>query len=353
MTKIAQNFWLKDLNASSPTDKVLSIDANGEVKESTKTLDEIGVISTLQQVLDEGNTSTTPAIFQSGINTVSVDPSNVEADDTIFKTILSATNLTFQDLSTTKQTSLNFVSPSVNRSIQLPDGDGILALESLTVPYTGATNDLNLGANDLTATQITGGILKSQAPVNPVVQLINTGASKTVSLAGNSSPSSSLYQVEMPPSSGVLALKSDTSLQAVTTQGNTTTNNIEIITTGGGDKLKLTENGQFGHSLAFYSALSGVTNTLTQENIPSGRNTISYLVFKNGTNELKVPDSDGTLQAFSVINTSTPQTTATLNASFPNVHLGFRVVNVDSTERYTYTKISASLWRRSELMTDI
>lgn len=55
------------------------------------------------------------------------------------------------------------------------------------------------------------------------------------------------------------------------------------------------------------------------------------------------------------INTSTPQTSTTLNTSFPDADypIGTQVLNQDSTERYIYTKITSTTWRRSELLTDI
>jgi hypothetical protein len=53
------------------------------------------------------------------------------------------------------------------------------------------------------------------------------------------------------------------------------------------------------------------------------------------------------------INTSTPQTSTTLNNAFPGAVIGVKVINQDSTQRYTYTKVGSTTWRRSELMTDI
>lgn len=78
-------------------------------------------------------------------------------------------------------------------------------------------------------------------------------------------------------------------------------------------------------------------------------------VLSSGNRNITIPYKTGDLEVISTINTSTPQTSATLNTSHPMATnpIGTKVVNLDSTERYTYTRISASLWRRGELMTNI
>ena len=70
-----------------------------------------------------------------------------------------------------------------------------------------------------------------------------------------------------------------------------------------------------------------------------------------------LPDNTGTIaltsDVYRTINTSTIQTSATLNATFPNAEPGTKVVNLDATLRYMYIKVGDNEWRRSELMTNI
>ncbi|CAL2091484.1 conserved protein of unknown function [Tenacibaculum sp. 190524A02b] len=60
-------------------------------------------------------------------------------------------------------------------------------------------------------------------------------------------------------------------------------------------------------------------------------------------------------RAFKVINTTTPQTSEILNTSFPleSNPIGTQVMNQNVTERYIYTRITDTAWRRGELLTDI
>ncbi|MCD8440741.1 hypothetical protein [Tenacibaculum finnmarkense] len=72
--------------------------------------------------------------------------------------------------------------------------------------------------------------------------------------------------------------------------------------------------------------------------------------------DLFFPEKSGTIALVpETINTAIPQTSLMLNTSYPldSNPIGTQVINLNATERYTYTRVSNVIWRKSELMTNI
>lgn len=391
-----QSIWLKDLDPSVGTDKVLSIKADGQITQSNKTLDEIGVISTLQQVTDEGNTTDNDILLsrsgqqvpdikleitQNGqTNTIEADRSTVK-DNFNNSTEVSSGQVKFTDAASgftsivkrpvtmtgshihtfqDKSGDVAHLDDITTPNLQDVTTEGGTTNKAVTVNNTLTSSSLQVNGtatanNFVTATgQVSGQVIKAVG-ANPVIQINDTDAG-----SGNIEirPHAGSYDIDVttPTQDGQLALVSDIP------DASTTSYNFGGIVSwfpapGGKTTLQLGNSNL--HNVNFYAGNISFANT-TGDNLISLANdnyAYGYTILTSNSltqNEsLTLPNGSGNLSLIRTINTSTPQTTATLNASFPNAEIGARVVNLDTTERYTYTKINASLWRRSELMTDI
>ena len=256
-----------------------------------------------------------------------------------------------------------------NNTVDMPLSSGTLALTSdITTPTLqevttqgATTNQAITVTNNITANQFIGtgndGALSVEIVTArgnlPVIQINDTdagGANAELRLH------SGTYDIDLttPTQSGQLAL-------------NTTSETKTII--GTGDKIIIQGINNFGDENSIYFNNSiGEDFKITNRVYQSGLITKSELkiVNNNGTDKdvitvernkinisANVLVNGSSVAVIRTIDTSTPQTSATLNSSFPDVEIGTRVVNQDTTERYTYTKITSTTWRRSELMTDI
>ncbi len=268
--------WLKDLSSSTGTDKLLAVKDNGEVTKSNKTLDEIGLTPSLQDVLAEDNTAITEGNWQFGSNRsrvtsnagIYVQNSNLQAN-------YKKNGIVFRNISTNDSIEINFAGSTGTHAQVLQDKAGTIALTSdipVTsnfVPYTGATANVDLGSRQLTTTgNITGGASYSSG-LFPSVNLNRTSDSKNLTIVQDAAQTKNHVTLTAPSDkNGTIALISD----------------IPVIRT---------------------------------------------------------------------MNSATAQSTASLNSAFPTSVIGNTVVNINNAQRYTYTKISSSLWRQSALMTDI
>jgi hypothetical protein len=268
--------WLKGLSSSTGTDKLLAVKDNGEVTKSNKTLDEIGLTPSLQDVLAEGNTAITEGNWQFGTNRsrvtsntgIYVQNSNLQAN-------YKKNGIVFRNISTNDSIEINFAGSTGTHAQVLQDKGGTIALTSdipVTsnfVPYTGATANVDLGSRQLTTTgNITGGASYSSG-LFPSVNLNRTSDSKNLTIVQDAAQTKNHVTLTAPSDkNGTIALISD----------------IPVIRT---------------------------------------------------------------------MNSATAQSTASLNSAFPTSVVGNTVVNINNAQRYTYTKISSSLWRQSALMTDI
>lgn len=360
--------WLKGLNSSTGTDKLLAVKDNGEVTKSNKTLDEIGLTPSLQDVLAEDNTATTEGNWQFGSNRTRITSNNgVYVQNTNNQARLKTNGVIFRDISTNDSIEINFAGSTGTHAQVLQDKAGTIALTSdipVTsnfVPYTGATANLDLGSRQLTTTgNITGGASYSLGSL-PSVNLNRTSDSKNLTIIQDAAQTKNHVTLTAPSSqNGVISLDS--------------TNQAKTIT-GTGDKLILDNEFADSEQSILFDSLSD-NYSITAEQIGSPPLASTTLKIKNDSSTLVTFGSnisfnsdfvtsnsasfngDLNVNGFSsavihTIDTNTIQSTTLLNNSFPSVSIGTKVVNLDSSQRYTYTKISPSLWRRGELMTDI
>ncbi|MGG8496193.1 hypothetical protein ACQY1Q_07230 [Tenacibaculum sp. TC6] len=107
--------------------------------------------------------------------------------------------------------------------------------------------------------------------------------------------------------------------------------------------------------------IESVQHQLSLKNIITGNSVnVSVTDVLTSNREVDFQDKSGTLALLDdikakTINTSVPQTSESLNTSFPLIDnpVGTQVINEDSVERYIYMRVSDTAWRRSELLTDI
>ena len=123
--------WLKGLNSSTGTDKLLAVKDNGEVTKSNKTLDEIGLTPSLQDVLAEDNTAITEGNWQSGSNRTRVTSNNgIYVQNTNIQARLKTNGIIFRDISTNNSIEINFAGSTGIHSQVLQDKAGTIALIS-------------------------------------------------------------------------------------------------------------------------------------------------------------------------------------------------------------------------------
>lgn len=276
-TVFHDKIYVKDTQNADNNDKVTAISSQGEIKETTISVSDLGSVPTLQQVTTEGNTTT---------NAVTI--SN------------------------------------------------------------------NLQANNVTAPtgQVQGKILKA-AGDSPLIQINDTDVGGA--------------NIELRPHTGTYNIDVTTPTEDGQLSLNTTSETKTI--SGTGDKIVLNGVQSVGdeNSIYFNNSVGSkfrITNNVYQDGFVtaselrisnddgSQKDVITISRNKVDVNaELTVNNTVVSLNY--TINTSVPQTSSTLNSSFPSAIIGSKVVNQDSTERYTYTKVSTTAWRRSELMTDI
>ena len=198
------------MNPSTGTDKVLSIDGNGEVKQSTKTLDQIGVVSGLQDVLAEDNTAVTEGNWEFGSNRTRITSNNgVYVQDTNLQSNLKKNGVLFRDLSSNKSIEINFAGSTGTHAQVLQDKGGTIALlsdvpsTSNLIPYSGATSNVDLGIRSLTG----NAIISSSS--FPELRLFNSGTNNEFRILENASPNSFVTSLVLPASSGTLATTND------------------------------------------------------------------------------------------------------------------------------------------------
>lgn len=356
--------WLLGLNSSTGTDKLLAVKDNGEVTQSSKTLDEIGLTPTLQDVLAEDNNAVTEGNWQFGNNRSRVTSNNgFYAQDSNFQTNYKKNGVVFREVSTGNSTEFNFSGSSGTNVQQIQDASGTIALTSdITTPNLqdvtteGNTTTKaiqvfnNVTANNfISATgQAQAKILKAQGDL-PVIQINDTDVGgANIELR----PHAGTYNIDLttPIEDGQIALNSTSETKTIT---------------GTGDKLILSNQSTGSQAILFDTSETDWRIEVEKLPLPVSEMYIKYgntklIRFSSGlvdiqddlsvSGNIQVNGFD-TLQA-RTINSSTPQTTALLDASFPSAISGFRVVNLDSTQRYIYTKCG-SVWRQSALMTDI
>lgn len=398
--------YVKDTQLADNNDVVVAISSQGEIKETGVLVSDLGGASNLQETLEGGNTATlgielntvddgikltdtgdnssldtkigvsfnspkhqnyfigknseggafgqSSLDFISGygsspIKAMSIVGGAVNVNGLNVDNLLGQINVNSSNISKSTTVRVNSALAS-NNTVDMPLSSGTLALTSdITTPTLqevttqgATTNQAITITNNITANQFIGtgndGALSVEIVTArgnlPVIQINDTdagGANAELRLH------SGTYDIDLttPTQSGQLALTSQLPTEWSTYSGTRTGEDLLLIigdydNSGTGTKISLdTENEKLTISAEAQSGIS-----------------------INGNNFAFKQDG-GVVSVLKVINTSTPQTSATLNISFPNAEIGARVVNQDATERYTYTKVTSTTWRRSELMTDI
>lgn len=121
--------WLLGLNSSTGTDKLLAVKDNGEVTQSSKTLDEIGLTPTLQDVLAEDNTAVTEGNWEFGSNRTRITSNNgVYVQDTNLQSNFKKNGVLFRDLSSNNSIEINFAGSTGTHAQVLQDKGGTIAL---------------------------------------------------------------------------------------------------------------------------------------------------------------------------------------------------------------------------------
>lgn len=328
---------VKDTDGSSSVDNIVSIDANGELKRTTQTVSDIGGggAPTLQAVLDTGNTSTTGISLSnsnltssSGLNAATVSPTDVSVEGRFGGThLLESSVARWGANPATQRNGISFQNPSSISVLTVRNITGEAALVSELpdmsnyLPYFGATQSVDMGNNGISFSS--GNSLSEIYPTSTTIQQFQP------SLSYNDVLALSAQAVNMSKDNGVgVSIAADMQATGVT------------LLEAGSPTVELNKDELRQYKGAFYGATK-VNSTLT------------------ANRTYTMPDKDinvaGLDDIMKVINTSTPQTSATLNANFPFASnpVKTQVLNTDGVQRYIYTRVSSTSWRRSELMTDI
>lgn len=299
---------VKTTNTAASTDNIVSIDANGELKRTTQTVSDIGGTPTtpnIQQVLGAGNYSTLGIDFSNAGMSLSNGNYYSELYASAFTMNESVSGASFNNASTLSPLSFdiskdNGVGVSVSTVMQ---ATGVIMLEGGS-PTTELTKDelRQYSGYFYGATKVTPSLTSNRTYTMPD----NTG---TV-----------LLDVDLENWSKVTGTSAGEDL--LVTLGDS--NNLGL-----GTKIVIDDENE----LVKITSLSGVS---INGNI---------LGFRKG----------GVNAVINTIDEATAQTSATLNVSHPFTDNpeGTIVINKNSAQKYMYTRVSSTLWRRSELMTGI
>jgi hypothetical protein len=376
--------FVKDTQLADNNDKVTAISSQGEIKETNVLVSDLGSIPNLQDVTTEGGTTNQAVTVNNSLTSSSLQ---VNGNATAYnftaatgqvqaKILKAAGDLPLIQINDTDAGGSNIElrphAGTYDIDITTPIFSGQLARvedipDSTTTSYDfggiiswspaqGGKTTLQLGNSNLhNVSHFASSIGFTNTTGNELIDLQNNNYSWGYTLLTDTSLTTNV-SLTLPDTAGTLALTSDIPDASTTSYD---FGGIVSWSPAQGGKTTLQLGNSNLHNVNNYASNINFTNT-TGDNLIFLQNdnySYGYTLLTNTsltqTESLTLPNGSGDLSLIRTINTSTVQTTATLNSSFPNAEIGARVVNLDTTERYTYTKISSSLWRRSDLMTDI
>ena len=136
------------------TNSVLSAEQGKILKQLIDDLVVSGVVPTLQQVTDEGNIITDGTSSSTALNNGGLSVTDLLSNETTF----FGTNIQKQDSDGLATQTIEFIEPTSTEVLLVPNESGTLATKEhvaqVSVPYTGATTDVDLGNHNLNAKSV-------------------------------------------------------------------------------------------------------------------------------------------------------------------------------------------------------